>query len=330
MTRNWFRSILVFSLLCTVIQQGWADDREDLLKKVEILKKQAAAQAEAGKLEQAQELKRQALKLLVTLEKAAAKRREDRAVASERSQKDGNRKEAISKAIAKKRAAAAAQKGGEKEAAERRRRSDKQAISGKQREAYIKELTALRNKLRKQLEELGKRGTGNEREIAAKRLREAQAKIENAIRAQQRNGEAGEGKKREGERREGQRREGERREGERREGQRREGERKINPEIRASINRLEHIRAAIGHLKEAGLTELVQVAGQRGEQLQAAIAKSTGRRVEGREGRERERDEDRRGEGNVLGALRELSQAIRQLQAEMKTLRGQVNELRKD
>ena len=75
----------------------------------------------------------------------------------------------------------------------------------------------------------------------------------------------------------------------------RRGEREEHPEIRAARNQLEHMRAAIKHLKEAGLKEYAQAVGQRAEKLQATIHRSLDR---GREGDERRRDQDvaRKGE----------------------------------
>ena len=140
----------------------------------------------------------------------------------------------------------------------------------------------------------------------------------------------------------------------------RRGEREEHPEIRAARNQLEHMRAAIKHLKEAGLKEYAQAVGQRAEKLQATIHRSLDR---GREGDERRRDQDvarkgerdrpdrnrrdddrrgsdrkevrrdvkrersprREGAGNPE---RKLNQAILQIRKELEELRKEVRRLR--
>jgi len=167
----------------------------------------------------------------------------------------------------------------------------------------IERLTDQHNELKEQAEELARTDNRDAQERVRRELREVGGELE---------------------RLHGQRNRQRAERGERRE----RGEE--NPEIRAAVNRLEHIHAAIDHLKEAGLTELAQAAGERAEQLQAVIIRSrkamAERRERGeREGRE-EKDEDSDRDGN--DAMREIGQAVRQLNKQLKELREDVNNLK--
>ena len=192
-----------------------------------------------------------------------------------------------------------------------------------QREAAIKELRVYLEKLKAQQRKIEKSDDAEARKKIAIQIRSTTAKLED-LQASFRN----EGIER----------------------KERRGEREEHPEIRAARNQLEHMRAAIKHLKEAGLKEYAQAVGQRAEKLQATIHRSLDR---GREGDERRRDQDvarkgerpqrdsdrkevrrdvkrersprREGAGNPE---RELNQAILQIRKELEELRKEVRRLR--
>ncbi len=131
-----------------------------------------------------------------------------------------------------------------------------------QREAAIKELRVYLEKLKAQQRKLEKSDDAEARKKIGIQIRSTTAKLEDLQASF-------------------------RKEGIERKEQR--GEREVHPEIRAARNQLEHMRAAIKHLKEAGLKEYAQAVGQRAEKLQATIHRSLDR---GREGDERRRDQD--------------------------------------
>ena len=141
---------------------------------------------------------------------------------------------------------------------------------------------------------------------------------------------------REREQERGSRERGERKErGER--GERREqGEQEENAEIRRARDQLKHLKQAQGHLREAGMKELAQAVGQRMERIAGALNRNNERqraersekrvRTERTERTEREGGDRARADENfrkeIIGAIRELGSAVR-------SLRKEVDELKK-
>lgn len=133
-------------------------------------------------------------------------------------------------------------------------------------------------------------------------------------------------------------------------------EQELNPELRAAMSRLNHMRQALAQLREAGMNDLAELLQNEiqeyGNKVERSIKNSRAQEQENRRDRERlierernnerprnaerERDFDRRRtEGNSAaermdGAIKEFSYALREMRNEIQELRNQMEEMRKD
>ena len=124
----------------------------------------------------------------------------------------------------------------------------------------------------------------------------------------------------------------------------------VGPEIRMAINKLEHVRHAMGHLREAGMNDMAEMlerqAHELGVQVEQAMARSRRaseeerrdraqqreavqaerRRSEQRESSQRERDVDRR----LEGVVKEFGAAIREMRNDIRELRNQMEQMKRN
>ncbi len=107
-----------------------------------------------------------------------------------------------------------------------------------------------------------------------------------------------------------------------------------NPKLQHAENQLEHMLKAHGHLREAGMTEIAQMVGERAEKLQRVLRQSGQRRREsGREEvrEERRTDQPRRERTDVDEAFRKkIGGAIQELSAAIRSLRNDMEKLKKE
>jgi hypothetical protein len=149
--------------------------------------------------------------------------------------------------------------------------------------------------------------------------------------------------------------------GERERTERGGAERELNPDIRAAMNKLNHLKQAMGHLREAGMNDLAEVVEKQMNELGGKIEQSIARARNDREGNQRDRTregnreterevrQDREAAASAArrrsdqresvqresaqrldGVVKEFGAALREMRNEIRELRSQMEQMKKE
>jgi hypothetical protein len=149
--------------------------------------------------------------------------------------------------------------------------------------------------------------------------------------------------------------------GERERTERGGADRELHPEIRAAMNKLNHLKQAMGHLREAGMNDLAGVVEKQMNELGGKIEQSVARARNDREGNQRDRTregnreterevrQDREAAASAArrrsdqresfqresaqrldGVVKEFGAALREMRNEIRELRSQMEQMKKE
>lgn len=128
-------------------------------------------------------------------------------------------------------------------------------------------------------------------------------------------------------------------------------ERELHPEIRAAMNKLNHMKQAMGHLREAGMNDLAGIVEKQMNELGGKIEQSVARFRKVQEGNQRDRAREGNREAEALaarkraaeresaqresaqrldGVVKEFGAALREMRNEIRELRSQMEQMKKE